>query len=98
MYKFILLFTTMFAMFTGCTDAEITKFTTLGQRAEIICRSGGTISFHGISTGKVLNERNSDGYYAKWEIISAPDFKHAKVGDIMPATLSSDCNIIYIED
>lgn len=98
MYKFILLFTAVFAMFAGCTDAELTKFTTLGQRAEIICRSGGVISFHGISTGKVLNERNSDGYYAKWEIISAPDYKHAKAGDVKPATLSSDCNIIYIED
>lgn len=65
MYKFALLFTTIFYLFFGCTDAEITKFTTLGQRAEIICRSGGIISFHGISTGKVLNERNSDGYYAK---------------------------------
>ena len=84
-------------LLTGCTDAEITKFTTLGQQAEIICRSGGTISFHGISTGKVLNERNSDGYYAKWKIISAPYYKNAKAGDVMPATLSSDCNIIYIK-
>lgn len=97
MYKFLLLFTTILLFNTACTDAEITKFTTLGQRAEIICRSGSVISFHGVSTGKVLNERNSDGYYAKWEIISAPDYKHAKVGDIVPATLSSDCNIIYIE-
>ena len=81
----------------GCTDAELTKFTTLGQRAEIICRSGGTISFHGVSTGKVLNETNSDGVYAKWEIISAPDYKYAKAGDVLPATLASDCDIIYIK-
>ena len=97
MYKFVLLFTTAFSLFFGCTDADITKFTTLGQRAEIICRSGGSISFHGISTGKVSNETNSDGYFAKWEIISASDFKYAKAGDVVPATLSSDCNIIYIE-
>ena len=98
MYKLTLLLISTFLISSGCTDAEITKFTTLGQRAEIVCKSGGTISFHGISTGKVLNEKNSDGYYAKWKIISAPDFKHAKPGSIMPATLSSDCNIIYIKD
>lgn len=82
----------------SCTDAEWSKYTTLGQRAEIICRSGGKISFHGISTGKVMNERNSDGYYAKWKIIAAPDYRNAKPGDIRPGTLSSDCDIIYIED
>ena len=98
MYKLKLLTACTFLILNGCTDAEITKFTTLGQRAEIVCRSGGKISFHGISTGKVLNERNSDGYYAKWKIINAPAFKHAKPGDVKPATLSSDCNIIYIED
>ena len=98
MYNLTLLLISTFLVLSGCTDAEITKFTTLGQRAEIVCKSGGSISFHGISTGKVLNERNSDGYYAKWKIIAAPDFKHAKPGNIMPATLSSDCNIIYIED
>ena len=98
MYKLILFLSITFFLFYGCTDAEFTKFTTLGQKAEIICRSGGIISFHGISTGKVLNEKNSDGYYAKWKIIQAPDYKHSKAGDFRTATLSSDCNIIYIED
>lgn len=88
----------IFYLFFGCTDAELTKFTTIGQRAEIICRSGGIISFHGVSTGKVLNEKNSDGYFAKWEIIQATDFKYTKSGDFRTATLSSDCNIIYIEE
>lgn len=86
------------ALFCSCTDAEWSKYTTLGQRAEIICRSGGKISFHGVSTGKVMNEKNSDGYYAKWQVIAAPDYLHAKPGDIRPGTLSSDCDIIYIED
>jgi hypothetical protein len=85
-------------LFCSCTDAEWSKYTTLGQRAEIICRSGGKISFHGVSTGKVMNEQNSDGYYAKWKIIAAPDYHHAKPGDIRTGTLASDCNIIYIED
>ena len=98
MYNLTLLLISAFLILSGCTDAEITKLTTYGQRAEIVCRSGGSISFHGISTGKVLNERNSDGYYAKWKIIAAPDFKYAKPGNVMPATLSSDCNIIYIKD
>tara|TARA_B100000242_G_scaffold208732_1_gene151612 strand:- start:4 stop:297 length:294 start_codon:yes stop_codon:yes gene_type:complete len=82
----------------SCTDAEWSRLTTLGQRAEIICRSGGKITFHGISTGKVSNEKNSDGYFAKWKVVEAPDYIHAKVGEITPATLSSDCDIIYLDD
>ena len=82
----------------SCTDAEWSRLTTLGQCAEIICRSGGKITFHGISTGKVSNEKNSDGYFAKWKVVEAPDYIHAKVGEITPATLSSDCDIIYLDD
>lgn len=92
MYKLLL----FFIIITGCTDAEWSQYTTLGQRAEIVCRSGGQISFHGISTGKVLSEKNSDGYYAVWKIISAPGYTSFKAGDIAPATLASDCNVIYI--
>ena len=98
MYKILFNSLLFFIILTGCTDAELSRYTTLGQRAEIICRSGGKITFHGVSTGKVSNESNSDGYFAKWKVISAPDFKHAKSGSIMPATLSSDCNILYIKD
>ena len=93
MYKLLLFF-----IIIGCTDAEWSKYTTLGSSAEIVCKSGGKITFHGISTGKVLSEKNSDGYYAVWKIISAPDYKSVKQGDIAPATLSSDCNVIYIEN
>ncbi len=84
-------------LFCSCTDAEWSKYTTFGQRAEIICRSGGKKTFHGVSTGKVSNEKNSDGYYAKWKVIEAPDYIHTKKGAITPATLASDCDIIYIE-
>ena len=82
----------------SCTDAEWSRYTTFGQRAEIICRSGGKITFHGISTGKVSNEKNSNGYFAKWKVIEAPDYIHAKKGAVTPATLASDCDIIYIEE
>lgn len=98
MYKLTLLLASAFLILNGCTDAEFSRYTTFGQRAEIICRSGGNITFHGISTGKVSNETNSDGYFAKWEVIASPDYRHAKPGDVTPATLSSDCDIIYIED
>jgi len=81
----------------GCTDAEMTKFTTFGERGEIICKEGNEITFHGISTGKVMNEKNSDGYYAKWEIIEAPGFIHAKKGEIKVANLAGKCNLIYIK-
>lgn len=98
MYKILFNSLLFVIILTGCTDAEFSRYTTFGQRAEIICRSGGKITFHGISTGKVSNERNSDGYFAKWKVISAPNYRHAKAGDITPATLSSDCDIIYIEN
>lgn len=98
MLKLLLNVFVFFVIITGCTDAEFSKYTTLGTSAEIICKSGGKISFHGISTGKVLNERNSDGYFAVWKIISAPDYISFNSGDIRPATLSSDCNVIYITE
>lgn len=95
--KTIFCFSMIISVLSGCTDAEFSKITTIGQRSEAVCLSGGILSFHGISTGKVSNEKNSDGYYAVWNVIEAPYFKHIKKGDITPLTLSSDCNIAYID-
>lgn len=52
-------------MLGGCTDAEMSKLTSYGSKAHVRCFSGGTavIDYH--STGKVLNEENSDGFYFK---------------------------------
>ena len=81
----------------GCTDAVMSKYTTLGKRAEVVCLSGGKVYFHGISTGRVENESQSNGYYAVWEVISAPVFKHVKEGDTVPFSVSDGCAIGYPE-
>lgn len=48
---------------TGCTDAGMGKFASLGSSASITCYSGGKLIYEGRSTGKVKSEENSDGYY-----------------------------------
>ena len=48
---------------TGCTDGVIGKLKSYGSGAKVRCWSGGEIIFDGESTGKVLSEANSDGYY-----------------------------------
>jgi len=49
--------------FHGCTDAERSKLYALGDPAKIQCYSGSEIIYSGCSTGKVLSEEGSDGYY-----------------------------------
>jgi hypothetical protein len=80
---------------TGCTEAARSKYTTLGRRAEVVCLNGGKVYFHGISTGRVENENQSNGYYAVWEVISAPMFKHIKTGDTVPFSVADGCAIGY---
>lgn len=79
----------------GCTDATVSKYTTLGRKAEVVCLNGGKVYFHGISTGRVENESQSNGYYAVWKIFSAPVFKYIKAGDTVPASISDGCAIVY---
>lgn len=47
----------------GCTDATMSKWAALGDPAHIECYSGGKLIYKGQSTGKVVSEANSDGYY-----------------------------------
>lgn len=47
----------------GCTDATMAKFDSYGNGSEIVCYSGGAVIYKGISSGKVQNEQNSDGYF-----------------------------------
>lgn len=49
----------------ACTDAECSKNTSFltGQDARVTCHSGGKVIFDGCSTGKILSEHGSDGYY-----------------------------------
>jgi hypothetical protein len=47
----------------GCTDAGFKQITTIGSPAEITCYSGGTKILEDKSTGKILTEEGSDGWY-----------------------------------
>lgn len=47
----------------GCTDAQRSRITSYGSSAKIQCYSGGKLIYDGTSTGKVVSEENSDGYY-----------------------------------
>ena len=82
----------------GCTDAMFSKFSTIGSKAEVKCYSGSRLIFWGISTGKVSNEENSDGFFAKWRVKEvAGQWDHVDVGQILPASISGNCIIIYEE-
>ena len=67
----------------GCTDARWGKFTALGNPASVLCYSGGKLIYSGKSTGKVVSEASSDGYF----------FRDAKSGKVME--VSGNCVITY---
>lgn len=50
-------------MLAGCTDALWDKTFSFGEARKIECYSGGKLVYSGISTGKISNERSSDGYF-----------------------------------
>ena len=94
MYKFILAAT----MLSGCTDAMFSKISTIGSKAEVKCYSGSRLIFWGISTGKVSNEENSDGFFARWRVKEvAGQWDQVDVGQTLPASVSGNCIIIYEE-
>lgn len=62
MKKIALLITAVVAF--GCTDAEQSKIGGLGDKFSVeLVNCDGTITHKWISSGKVLSEANSDGYY-----------------------------------
>ncbi len=61
MNKIIMLATVV--VLSGCTDATMSKFASLGSSAHIMCYSGTKLIYSGYSSGKVKSEANSDGYY-----------------------------------
>lgn len=50
-------------LLSGCTDAAFDKVANLGNGAHIKCYSGGQLIYEGDATGKILSEKESDGYY-----------------------------------
>ena len=97
MIKFLI--TAIVAISTGCTDAEFDSYRAFGASAEMKCYSGDTLIAHVRSTGKVFNEKNSDGYRARWKIIYVNNelspWQGIKVGDTLPGSLSGNCLKFY---
>ena len=106
--KYLSLFFLFFSLLltSACTDAEWDKYARLGDSAEVMCFSGGVQIFHATSTGKVSNEVNSDGYFARWQIHSLKgNWRHVPKIDLhqkdalekISASIGGDCIIIYID-
>lgn len=72
-------------MLAGCTDATFGKITSMGSAAHVTCYSGGKPIYDGCSTGKVLSEEGSDGYF----------FTDKKDG--LLREISGECVIVYGE-
>lgn len=64
---------------TGCTDANMKQWTTLGSSGHITCYSGGKVIYDGYSTGKIASELQSDGWF----------FQDMKTGKLI--RVSGDC-------
>ncbi len=71
---------------SGCTDATMSKFASLGSSAHITCYSGIKLIYDGYSSGKVKSEVNSDGYYFV-------DKKDGRLKEV-----SGNCIIDYTKD
>lgn len=61
MKKLIIIIAASFLV--GCSSADIAGFSALGQSHHIKQFSGGALIGEWDSTGKIENERSSDGYY-----------------------------------
>lgn len=61
MLKYLLLI----PLFVGCTDAYTAQWQSIAAEHKIELYSGGELVKEWTSTGKVLSEDNSDGYYFK---------------------------------
>lgn len=65
------------SLLMSCTDAERAKITGFGSRFKIeMINCDGSVARTWISSGKVLSEANSDGYY----------FNDAETGDLIEVT------------
>ncbi len=47
----------------SCSNADIAAMNAWGQRHHVKCWSGGIVIYEGHTTGKIENERQSDGYF-----------------------------------
>lgn len=70
---------------SGCSDAQMGKFMALGNSAKVTCYSGGVVVYDGVSSGKIENQENSDGYY------------FTPKGESLAIEVSGDCIVKYID-
>jgi hypothetical protein len=68
---------------SGCTDAMMGKFKSLGNSARVRCWSGGQLIVDTVSSGKISSEANSNGYY----------FVEKSSGDVIE--VDADCIFRY---
>lgn len=68
---------------TGCLDAQMAKVRAIGSSAEVTCFSGEKVIYHGKSSGKVISEENSDGYFFRDK------------GTKQTVEVSGNCIIVY---
>ena len=83
MIKYVIIAAAVFS--SGCTDAMMGKFKSLGSAARVRCWSGGQLIVDTVSSGKISSEANSNGYY----------FVERSSGDVIE--VDADCVFRYIK-
>jgi hypothetical protein len=71
------------ALLGGCTDAEKAALSNLGEPAKVQVYSGGKKIYEGVSSGKIQNESNSDGYYFNDKCIEGDNKLVEVSGDVV---------------
>ena len=61
----VLAISTTIAVTSGCSDATVAQYTSVGTPGHITCYSGGKVFYEGDSTGKISTEHSSDGWFFK---------------------------------
>ncbi|QQG35267.1 MAG: hypothetical protein HYS17_06800 [Micavibrio aeruginosavorus] len=71
------------AVLSGCSDASRAAFNNLGEPAKVKVYSGGKLIYEGVSTGKIKNEENSNGYYFNDKCIQGDNKLVEVSGDVV---------------
>lgn len=73
-------------LLSGCTDASWDKTVNYANPSRVACYSGGVAIYNGVSTGRVLETTDSDGW----------SFRDSKTGELVQ--VYGDCVITLVED
>lgn len=72
-------------LLAGCTDAGWDKTVNYSNPSRVVCYSGGVVIYDGVSTGRVLETSDSDGW----------SFRDNKTGELVQ--VYGDCVITLVE-